>query len=254
MKDNRRRNRNIGTAKQGYGKNNKLTIPSPALISKTFFERLDKYKKVEESIKGHDFLFVIEQTRKNSEHPCSIADIKTIIENIPTKDYGDLKLIILRQPKRKEEIIMPVWGRLIYSYEFEKEYYPAIILEAVDYTGTLKWPRKLSVDCRKELERLQKDGHNFIEDKRYFTAPFELKNVRKTQLYRTLIHEFGHYVHYLDVVERPGKEDEDFEEWKKRHELYFKIPAAEKEKFAHKYAEILRGELISKKIIPFEKK
>ena len=39
---------------------------------------------------------------------------------------------VRRQPKRKEEIISPVWGRLIYSYEFENDYCPAIILDAID--------------------------------------------------------------------------------------------------------------------------
>lgn len=54
-----------------------------------------------------------------------------MITHIPSEDYGDLRFIILRQPKRKEEIISPVWGRLIYSFEFEHEYAPAIILDAV---------------------------------------------------------------------------------------------------------------------------
>lgn len=46
-----RRNRNIGTPKQGYGSNNKLKIPYPCSISKSFFERLDTYTKVTRLIK-----------------------------------------------------------------------------------------------------------------------------------------------------------------------------------------------------------
>ena len=36
-----RRNRNIGTCKQGHGKNNSFTIPQPADTLKYFYERFD---------------------------------------------------------------------------------------------------------------------------------------------------------------------------------------------------------------------
>lgn len=253
MRDATRRNRNIGTSKQGHGNDNELTIPQPAMILKSFYERLDIYKKIQKTINGHDFLFVVEQTRETSKHACSINDISKIIENIPTKDYGDLKLIILRQPKRKEEALSPVWGRLIYSYEFEADYYPAIIIEAMDFSRKFKWTKKLSVESQRELERLREDGHLISDDKRNFVADYELDNVRATQLYRTLIHEFGHFAHYQEFVGRPGTDDEEYEEWETRHDLYFKLPKLEKEKFAHKYADTIKSDLIEKKIIPFER-
>lgn len=249
-----RRNRNIGTAKQGFGQNNKLTIPEPCGVLKSFYERLVDYQKIKSVINGHEFLFVIERTRKDSKHSCSVADIETIIEQIPREDYGGLKLIVLRQPKRKEEVLSPVWGRLIYSYEFEGAYFPAIILEAVDFTRKFKWKNNLSVDDQKEIERLIEDGHKIENDGRHFIAEFEINSVRNTQLYRTLPHEFGHYVQYLDVVERPATENEDLEAWDARQDKYFEIPKAEKEKFAHKYADNLKTELTRKKIIPFEQK
>lgn len=249
-----RRNRNIGTAKQGYGQNNKLTIPEPCGVLKSFYERLTDYQKIKSLINGYEFIFVIEKTRIGSLHSCSVADIETIIEQIPKEDYGELKLIILRQPKRKEEILAPTWGRLIYSYEFEKDYYPAIILDAVDFTRKFKWKNNLSIDDQKELERLIEDGHKIENDGRYLIAEYELKNVRNTQLYRTLPHEFGHYVQYLDFVERPASADEDYEVWEARQYKYFEIPKAEKEKFAHRYAYNLKTELIRRKIIPFTQK
>lgn len=254
MNNPTRRNRNIGTDKQGFGQNNKLTIPEPCGVLKSFYERLTDYQKIKSVINGHDFLFVIEQTRTDSQHSCSVSDIETIIEQIPKENYGELKLIVLRQPKRKEEILSPTWGRLIYSYEFEKDYYPAIILDAIDFTRKFKWKNNLSIDDQKELERLIEDGHKIVNDGRHFIAQYELKNVRNTQLYRTLPHEFGHYVQYLYFVERPATEDEDFEVWEARRDKYFEIPKAEKEKFAHKYADNLKNELTRKKIIPFEQK
>lgn len=238
-----RRNRNIGTKKQGYSKNNYFKIPQPNIELKSFYERLEKYQKEKRIINGREFVFVTEQTRKTSEHACSIDDIEKIIRLIPTKDYGELQLIILRQPKRKEEIISPVWGRLIYSYEFEDEYMPAIIIEAADYSKSLKWPKKLTPDAQQELDRLRNDGHEIVEEKRYFLAKFNREHVRKTQLYRTLLHEFGHYVHYLEFVVRPGSENEAYEEWEKRDDNYFNLPKIEKEKFAHNYAAQLRKQI-----------
>lgn len=277
-----RRNKNIGTAKQGYGQDNKLVVPYPAVEMKSFFERLGEYKTIEKIINEHKFRFVVEKTRQNSFHACTIEDIEQILNQIPKEDYGELKLIILRQPTRKEENLKSVWGRLIYSYEFENNYSPAVIIEAVDLDRTFKWPKKLSIDSQKELERLKEDGHKIKMSKRFYEAEYELSNIRATQLYRTLPHEFGHYVHYLEVVKRPLSEiqnqinqldeqidDNDtsetnplFDKWdslvneyKKRiqelEEKYFSIPSSEKEVFAHSYADELKKDLTQRGIVPF---
>jgi hypothetical protein len=248
-----RRNRNLGTSRQGHGQNNKLTIPRPCIVSKDFYERLDSYYKVERVINDHQFTFVIEATRHSCQHACSIMDIERIVENIPFNDYGDLKFIVFRQPKRKEEILSPVWGRLIYSFDFEDNFYPAIIIEAVDYSKKISWNRSQTPENKREFDRLKMDGHHFLEGKKAFSAFFKIDNVRNTQLYRTLIHEFGHYKQYLEIVERPGHEDEDFEEWEKRNEKYLKISKSEKERFAHKYADELLKKLKEKNIVPFDR-
>lgn len=280
-----RRNRNIGTAKQGFGQDNSLVIPRPLEPFREFYERLDNYSIEYRTINSHEFVFITEETRKDSAHACTIRDISEIIKNIPKADYGDLRFIVLRQPKRKEEIESSVWGRLIYSYEFESDYFPAIILEAQSRDKRLKWSRKLGIDAQKELQRLKEDGHKFSEDKRYLTADYNINAIRNTQLYRTLIHEFGHYAHYLKVVKRPllklkseldnldlkisdndtsetnplfDKWDQLDDEYNKRVEElekeYFSIPTKEKEVFAHNYAKKLKNHLIEKGAIPFEKK
>ncbi|WP_426481644.1 hypothetical protein [Chryseobacterium sp. R2ACT005] len=254
MYNQTRRNKNIGTKKQGYGQDNKLTISSLYGNLKSFYEKLTDYQKETRIINNHEFTFVVEKTRKNSIHPCSVNDIQRIIEQIPVKDYGELKFIILRQPKRKEEILSPVWGRLIYSFDFEGEYYPAIILDAIDTEKQLSWSKKQTIEDKQEFERLKADGHIFTETKRNFIVELIPETARSTQLYRTLPHEFGHYVHYLDVVERPGNNDDDidYDTWEKRIDFYFRISKSEKEKFAHTYAEKFKNKLIDENQIPFE--
>ena len=126
-----------------------------------------------------------------------------------------------------------------------------MILEAIVYSKQLKWETKLSVDSQKELERLKADGHPLKLDGKSFIGDYEPENVRNTQLYRTLLHEFGHYVHYLRMVEHPTIQNEPLEDWELRNEKYFKVPLTEKERFAHRYADNLRQKLIENNIIPF---
>ena len=138
-----RRNRNIGTKKQGHGQDNELTISQPAITLKSFYERLDNYEKEKRIINEREFLFVTEQTRKNSEHACTVDDIEKIIRSIPSNDYGG-QTRYSETTKRKEETLSPVWGRLIYSYEFEGDYVPAIVIEAIDYSKSFKWSKVIS--------------------------------------------------------------------------------------------------------------
>ncbi|MEL6133606.1 MAG: hypothetical protein AAFR59_09615, partial [Bacteroidota bacterium] len=232
-----RRNRNIGTSRQGLGQDNQMDIPWPWAIGKHFTERLTKYERHHHQVGEHGFLFVIEETREGTQHACSIEDILTLLPYLPPEDYEGLRLIIFRQPKRKEEILRKAWGRLIYSYEFEGKHEPAIIIEAVDYTQQLKWSKRLKPEHQAELERLRQDGHPIIEEKRHFTAQYYPEFVRQTQLYRTFPHEIGHYVHYLQTVVRPAQPDESSDDWYRRDDAYFAIPHNEKEAFAHRYAD-----------------
>ena len=166
MNNPTRRNRNIGTAKQGYGANNRLVISWPAVVFKSFKERLTNYTKDFRTINGNRFEFVIEQTREDSFHSCTVNDCAELLRHIPPTDYGRLNLVIFRQPKRKEEILNPVWGRLIYSYEFEGDYRPAVIIESINSNKILKWPKSQTPDGQKELERLKNDGHKIVTTKR----------------------------------------------------------------------------------------
>lgn len=250
MKNPSRRNKNIGTAKQGRSQNNRMVIPSSWHDAKVFYERLADYKVVERTVQDHTFRFVVEATRETCIYSCTIEDLCKLLSLIPVADYGELSLIILRQPKRKEELLNPVWGRLIYSFEFEGIHEPAIILEAIDLDGQLKIPKKQSLEMQREFQRLQQDGHAFVEGKRSFTTSLQLDKVRQTQLFRTLPHEFGHYVHYCQVVEAP---EGDELSWNQRWERYHALPSEEKERFAHQYADQLNEELKKKGLLPFQR-
>lgn len=237
MNNPTRRNRNIGTAKQGYKKQTRFDIPCYYIReSKIYWEKLDDYKKIERQINGWKFTFIVEKTKKGYFHACTVEDLEMILQHIPSDYYKDLRTIILRQPKRTETIFSPVWGRLVFYYEFESTDFPAIILESVKSGSKLRWSRKIDIDRQKELERLRNDGFEIIETKRSFEIDLTLENVRNTQLYRTLLHEIGHYVQYCENPEK-----------------FNNLPSAEKEVFAHNFADKLKLELEQKKIIPFSR-
>ena len=254
MKDPTRRNRNIGTAKQGHGSNNKLVIPWPAAVMKSFEERITNYTKHGRTINGNRFQFVVEQTRDDSIHSCTINDCAEILRHIPPADYGRLKLVILRQPKRKEEILNSVWGRLVYSYKFEGEYLPAVILESINPNKILKWPKSQTPDGLKELERLRMDGHEISLTKREHEIHCSPESIRSTQLYRTLPHELGHYKHFLEIVGEieDSPDSETYEEYEKREEKYHNLSTDIKEKYAHSYADKFKKQMSKVGVIPFE--
>lgn len=237
MNNPTRRNRNIGTAKSGYKTQSDFQIPSSWYDSRLFYEKLGETTHVQKEINGQTISFIIEKTRKNSCHACTIEDIERVLANIPVRYYEGLNTIILRQPNAKEELFSPVWGRLIYLYELGNKTVPALILESIDYSKTIVWKRKLSLDSQKELQRLREDGCEITEDKRQYNIKLDVNTVRNIQLYRTLLHEIGHYYHFITT-------DSD---------VYDNLITSEKETFAHQFADRLKQELTDARIIPFDR-
>lgn len=237
-RNNTRRNRNIGTVKQGHGQNNKFEIPSHFSYRepKVYFEDLKNYRSVGRIIKGYLITFLVEETRNDCVHACTVDDITLILQNVPAADLEYLPLIILRQPKRKEEILNPVWGRYIYYAVIDKHEGSAICLDTFDLSKQFRWSKSLSPDLLDELERLKADGHSVETTKRHHIVLSNLASVRATQLYRTLLHELGHHVDRM------------------RNEIAFETKTSkDKEVFAHRYADELRDRLKQKDVLPFER-
>jgi hypothetical protein len=199
-----RRNRNIGTAARGHGQDNKLVIPNSWRDSHVFWEKLEHHRTVTRAVEGREFYILVEETRGDCVHPCTVDDLVHVVQHIPAEDLQGLNLFVLRQPKRKEQILSPVWGRMAYETEFGDHIGPVVILEAIDPSKPVKWPRSLTPGEVTELDRLRQDGHNVRETKRNFILEITVESVRSTQLYRTLLHEIGHWVDYLEKVHGPA--------------------------------------------------
>ncbi|HKQ92807.1 MAG TPA: hypothetical protein VJZ77_19260 [Blastocatellia bacterium] len=230
--DATRRNRNIGTAKQGLGQDNRLVIPWCGL--KLYYENLTEYKVVLRSVHSRSLPFIVERTRADSCYACTIDDIAHVLHYVPSFDFFGIDFIILRQPKRKEEIINPVWGRIAYFAEVGAYNGRAIFLEALNPSKPIRWSKSLTPDRHQELERLSGDGHEILTTNHDHKINVSLESIRATQLYRTLLHEIGHSV------------DNDRDPIAFDRKSYL-----EKESFAHQYAEKLRERLVRFGVIPF---
>ncbi|MFD2262257.1 hypothetical protein ACFSM5_05110 [Lacibacterium aquatile] len=251
-----RRNRNIGTARQGHGQNNRLTIPERWQTSNWSTE-LSGCQQITHTLSGRAIHFFIEPLRPGFQHACTIADVCVILGLLPAEDWEGLNNVIFRQPTRKQTILTPTWGQLRYdatislTYGTELAEGPTVIFQATQGRTTLKWGKSLGPEASLELQRLEEDGHRVERTARFTLIHTTVASVRATQLYRTLPHEIGHWVDYQQKVLRP--EAEPGGNFFDLQDLYFARPQSEREAFAHRYADAKRAQLMAAKAIPFER-
>lgn len=251
-----KRNRNIGTGKSGYGQNNKLKIPECEHDkSYIYWERVKDYKVIVRCINGKTIKFLVEKTKRDFIHTSTIDDITFVLSHVPINDLSGIELIVLRQTKRKEEILDGCWGRLAYFATIDKHEGATIFLEAFNLSKTtIKWEKSLTPDKAKELDRLKEDGYNIVNNRKHYVIGFSLESVRATQLYRTLLHEIGHWVDWkTSVKEKQYETENDVEAYLSLIDLYDSKPSLDKETFAHSYADKLRTRLKIEGIIPFNR-
>jgi hypothetical protein len=124
------------------------------------------------------------------------------------------------------------------------------MLEAVDCSAKLKWRSALDPNDQAELARLQNDGHRVSREGHHHVLSITPKSVRATQLYRTLLHEIGHWADYLEKVERPAEGGAG--EYAELSAAYFRRPNQEREAFAHRYADATRERLMKFGVLPFD--
>jgi len=92
-----------------------------------------------------------------------------------------------------------------------------------------------------------------------------LDTVRATQLYRTLLHEIGHWVDWRTRERIPAglgarrdsrtsrPADAKTAPFDRPWESYWQRPHSERERYAHRYSDQLRKRLMGEGLIPFER-
>lgn len=212
-------------------------------------EHLDDPCFVEVELAGCTRVVVVERTRGDSIHAVTVDDLVRLLEHVDPSHIEGLDLFILRQPTRKQETIESVWGRLAYYLEIGRHVGAALVLEAVTSTTRITFQRKLSRDRAAELSRLRDEGVEVRTHRRGFEALADVSTERETQLYRTVLHEIGHYVDYIEQV----GDDLSLDEWSAAWDRNWLRPTSEREVFAHAYAHRHASELRDRGLIPFDR-
>lgn len=246
-----RRNRNIGTSKSGHSQNNKLSVPDRWSNFKIFWEHLVSPVACPVVIKGHKLTILVEPPAAGSIHSSTPQDIIKVLGLVTQEHLEEIDIVVLRQPKRKEEILRPVWGRFVYYAELGRYSGPGVYLEAVQIGMTLKWGNKLTPFYEKELRALEADGHKIEQVKRGYDVSTTIDSVRNTQLFRTLPHEIGHAVDYLENSLKPSINAITEAESEFITSVFNSKPSLDKEEYANRYAR----EFFDKNsdVLPFEK-
>ena len=247
MRDPRRRNRNIGTAKSGHGSNNRLKIPERWSDLSTYWEKLAAFVAVEKSVNGQSVTFLVEPPRAGYLHHCTIQDVICVLELLPSEHAAYIELVVFRQPTVKQNILAPVWGRLGYWSEIGKHEGPGVYLDAQPTDLKLKWGKSLRPDDQAELDRLRKVGFRVAPHSRGYLVHTTPATIRESKLYRTIPHEIGHYVDYVEC-KRTYDWGDDYERF---WELYYAKPSRQKEVYAHRYADEFWREMEARQRLPF---
>jgi len=75
---------------------------------------------------------------------------------------------------------------------------------------------------------------------------------REVQLYRTILHEIGHWVDYLQKVDIPS--DRPGADWSELWDRYWQRPTREREAFAHRYADEAGAAHRATGAVPFDRR
>jgi hypothetical protein len=205
-----------------------MIVPQSWHIDRLAQETVGQFRKVKKRLAGRRLTFFIEENTGGCTHSCSVSDVCEIFKNIPYADWAGLETIVFRQPSKKQRILNPVWGRLYYFAQVGQKVGkhlaegPAIFLEAMPAEGKIVWSTSLDPEQAKELQRLQEDGHHVERVGKKQLIHRNAKAIRQTQLYRTVVHEVGHWVDYLQKVERPG--DKGIQRYDIPEDRYFSRP------------------------------
>ena len=237
-RDPRRRNRNDGTARRGHGQDNRQGIPQPhGHGDRSFFHVLKDPVRCSRTIRERTIGFFVEPPTRDCCYACTVEDVARLLSDVPLDDWAGISAVVFRQPTRKQDLLRPVWGRLVFDTQESGITGSAIQLDAQDPRQEIRWSPSLGPDHQKELSALVADGHRVLRSCRWWSIRPTLDSIRATQLYRTLLHEIGHHVDWCRATPK----------------LYFRRPLDERERSAHRYAMTLRMELERRATVPFER-
>ena len=159
-RDPRRRNRNDGTARRGHGQDNRQVIPQPhGYGDRSVFQVLKDPVRCSRTIRERTISFFVEPPIRDCCYACTVEDVARLLSEVPLDDWAGISAVVFRQPTRKQDLLRPVWGRLVFDTQESGITGSAIQLDAQDPRQEIRWNPSLRPDHQKELSALVADGH-----------------------------------------------------------------------------------------------
>jgi hypothetical protein len=238
----------------------------PWTENRRFFESLMDPVRVRRVIHGRDWTFLVEPPRWDCLYLCTVDDVARVLALLPEEHLEGLSTIVLRQSTRKQERQQSVWGRWCLAEQLGAQgrrksrgwgedphpdrITPVLYLEAHRGTSCGGWNHP-DPEARREMERLQRDGHLSTSTRRGQDLFGDVRACRATQLYRTVPHEVGHHEDYWQRVMRPAR-GKSVEAWRTLNDRFWSRPGKELEDFAHGYADAFRTRMFEQGLFPFD--
>lgn len=223
---------------RGHGQDNRQVIPQPdAYGDRSFFHVLKDPARCSRTIRERTMWFFVEPPTRECCYACTVDDVARVLSEVPLDDWAGISAIVFRQPTRKQDLLRPVWGRVVFKARVSGVTGSAIHLDAQDPSQEIRWSPSLGPDDQNRLSALVADGHRVVRSRRWWSIRPTLDTTRTTQLYYTLLHEIGHHVDWCRATP----------------ELYFRRPLAERERSADRYAMTLRMELERRGTVRFDR-
>ena len=89
-----RRNRNIGTAKQGHGQDNELVIPQALNDDRFYTERLQDPREFKFQVHGVERVALVEEPSSGHVYGCTPTDLARLLALLPPDDIDDLTPVL----------------------------------------------------------------------------------------------------------------------------------------------------------------
>ena len=194
-------------------------------------------------VHGRPIDVAVDRLLDDHVHVCTPDDVGDALLLLPPGDVLGLDLVVLRQPTRKDEALEAAWGRIAWDVEFRGYRGPALMLDAVDLSQTLHWPRSLTPDDVVELERLRDAGFSVQPTRRGHDVQLDATSVHRWLLSRTVPHEVGHWVDYRRRVLDPLPDDASPVEYHALVDRWMQRPRLEREAFADRYADAMSASI-----------
>lgn len=246
-RDPTRRNKKIGTRDHAWrdrtGGSRPFEVPWPRWERRPEQQRWPVSRVEQHECHGRPITVAVERLLDGHRHLCEPSAIVGVLNELPADDVDGLGLVVLHQETRKQTILKPAWGRILWCDRFRGYRGPVVMIDAIDLTYQwFVWGASITPPWQRELDRFRRLGVAVEQNKRGCRIDLQPEPLRRWQLARTVPHEVGHWVDFRAWVLEPlgvqtAAEAVEHPHYGARIDYWCARSEREREEFADRYAD-----------------